>query len=282
MIRERATQFGPAAQLAGVLSLPPGAAHPTACVLVTAGVTPKFGPFRLYALLARALAAEGYPTLRFDLGGVGESPPQSLGMHLRDRTPLEIGAAVRHAQELLGTEDILLGGLCSGATDALRYAVGDCRIRGVILIDPFSYETPGSRVRYQALRAVGRVLRAARVWDPMARAGSASHLIHYRYMQQEEARTALRILTERGSRVHFVYTGAMRERMNHPRQVARMFPDLDFRGMVTVAHFPQTEHTQYLEEDRESVVAAVVHQIRRCHPKAADSTRPADRISDVV
>ena len=56
-VREIACQFGAAGQLSGVLS-EPASRHPTlAFVLITAGLTPKFGPYRLYARLARRVAA---------------------------------------------------------------------------------------------------------------------------------------------------------------------------------------------------------------------------------
>ncbi len=284
-MREQATQFGPGNQLAGVLSHPAGEERRrAACVLVTAGVTPKFGPFRLYTLLARALAAAGYPTLRFDIDGVGESPPQSLHLSLRDRTALEVSASVSHACAAFGAEEVILGGLCSGATDTLRHALLDQRIRGVVLMDPFSYETRGSRWRYNGLRAVGRVLKAAGIWEPIksSPAGVTERLIDYQYMEHHESSDVLSTLLQRGTQVHFVYTGAMRERMNHRSQVQRMFPGIDFQGRVTVTHFPRMEHTQYLEEDREALVNAIVMQVRRCHPSKATDLPGVDRIAKFV
>lgn len=285
MMHEQATQFGPGNQLAGVFTHPGEAGRRnTSCVLVTAGVTPKFGPFRLYALLARALAAEGYPTLRFDMDGVGESPPQSLHLPLRDRTALEVAASVSHACGSFGVDRVILGGLCSGATDTLRHALLDDRIKGVILMDPFSYATPGSRWRYNLLRVLGRLLKAAGIWEPLAAhpAGISARLIDYQYMEHGESSRVLEALLRRGTRVHFVYTGAMRERMNHRSQVQHMFPDISFGGGVTVTHFPHTDHTQYLEEDREALVKSIVTQVRRCHPEQALDLPGADRITSLV
>ncbi len=43
------------------------------CVLVNAGMVAKSGPWRLYVEVARRLAHAGVATLRFDLGGIGDS-----------------------------------------------------------------------------------------------------------------------------------------------------------------------------------------------------------------
>ena len=55
-IQESTCRFGEHQQLTGVLTEPAETAPRIACVLINAGLIPKFGPFRLYAQLARRLS----------------------------------------------------------------------------------------------------------------------------------------------------------------------------------------------------------------------------------
>src|SRR5262245_42062453 len=132
-MRESAVRFGPSQQLAGIVTEGEGPTKRPPLVLVTAGLVPKAGPHRLYAELARRVAKDGTATLRFDLGGIGDSGQPHAGRPLAVRTALEIRAAV----ELIagsGSGEVVLAGLCSGGEDAFRYAEGDPRVRGVLMI----------------------------------------------------------------------------------------------------------------------------------------------------
>jgi len=69
-MKELSCQFGDGDRLAGIVTRPDGPARRAALVLVSAGLSPKSGPFRLYAELARRLSRDGFLTLRFDLGAI--------------------------------------------------------------------------------------------------------------------------------------------------------------------------------------------------------------------
>src|SRR4029077_4111930 len=72
-MKEYSCRFGNAQHLVGIITAPDPPPRRLAFVLVTAGVTPKSGPFRLYAELARRVARDGFLAFRFDLGGIGDS-----------------------------------------------------------------------------------------------------------------------------------------------------------------------------------------------------------------
>jgi pimeloyl-ACP methyl ester carboxylesterase len=259
-VKESCCQFGPGRQLAGILTEPAGQARASAVVLVSAGITPKFGPFRLYTELARRLARDGFRTLRFDLGGIGDSGQPHPGAPLRERTHLELSAALDYLGERFELRNITLAGLCSGAEDSLRHAVRDPRVSGVVMIDPFAYRTVGFAWRHLRYRAKRRLLRALGLYRPATRTGEAA-LVNYQHMSRAESSCIVRGLLERGTRLHFVYTGGMREHFNHPGQLKAMFCDIPLPDSVKLDHFPRLDHTQLLERDRRKLVEAIAHGI---------------------
>ena len=270
-MKEIACEFGRCQHLKGVLSVPaePRADLP-AVVLVSAGLTAKCGPYRLYVELARALAGRGFTTLRFDLGGIGISQIESPGRTLAERTHDDIDAALAFLTAYHGMREFAIGGLCSGAEDAFRYAAKDERVRGVMLIDPHSYATLYWRcrrylTRYTLNRILYRLLRlfGAVHLDQDSKAGAIEgfegKLIDYQYMTREEATNILTVLLARSTHVHYIYTGGSIDRFHHVRQFAAMFPGLDVRH-VTVDFLPYIEHVQIFEEDRLLLVDTVVRR----------------------
>jgi len=264
-----------------VISEPTTGAQGIGFVLVNAGVVPKHGPFRLYIKLAQRLAGAGIVALRFDLGGIGDSQPCYANRPLKARTTLEIRAAIDHLTERYSLDRILIGGLCSGAEDAFAYAEADPRIKGVVLVDPFSYRTRGWTWRNMLYRFARRSLRAVNVYEPIAirrTASSAARLVDYKYMDHCESSRILCALIARSAQLHFVYTG--REAFNHRGQLKDMFPEVDFAGRVTVDHFPNMDHTQLLEEDRRTLAASIsrvilaVPQSARTESESANTPSP--------
>jgi pimeloyl-ACP methyl ester carboxylesterase len=262
-MKESVCKLGERGQLIGITTEPD--AHATrraACVLVSAGLTRKHGPYRLYTELARTLARDGVTTLRFDLGDVGDSQPDSTSAPLRERTANDIHAAVDHVKTRYGADHLFLGGVCSGAEDSLRYAEHDARVTGLVLVDPFAYETPGWRWRHTRHRVARRTLRAMGLYEPIVYP-TATALVQYAYLERAESTRILETLLARGVRMQFVYTGG-REAFNHEGQLHEMFPEMDFRGLVTVRYLGAIEHTQMLGRDRAELVetiAAYVHGV---------------------
>jgi dienelactone hydrolase len=260
---ELCCQFGEYGQLAGIVT-EPAAECRALCVLVNAGLVPKSGPWRLYVDVARRLARSGVATLRFDLGGLGDSRREHADQPLEERTDLEIRAAV---DELLrrypGGRGLVIGGLCSGAEDALRYAERDARVTGVVMLDPFAYRTAGWRWRHVAFRVVRRTLRAAGIYEPIATrgpltgAGTHKRVVHYQHMEHAESSRILRSLLARQARLLFLYTGGQQDSFNHAGQLQQMFADIPFDGRVTVGFLPHMDHTQVFAADRRAVVDTI-------------------------
>ncbi len=131
--------------LFGVLHPPeePASGKP-AVVMFNAGAVHHVGPNRIYVEMARRLAAEGYPCLRFDLEGLGDSVLRGEG---RENHPYpatatrDARAAFRYLREAHGYDRFVALGLCSGAHTAFHAAleIEDEAIEQLVLINPLTF-----------------------------------------------------------------------------------------------------------------------------------------------
>ncbi|MGD9773046.1 hydrolase 1, exosortase A system-associated [Diaphorobacter sp.] len=122
----------------GILTLPaPGmAGRGVGVVVVVGGAQYRVGSHRQFVQLARRLAAAGYPVLRFDLPGMGDSPGAPVPF---DRTAPHIAAAVDALLQSAAVGRTVLWGLCDGASASLLYmqATQDARVCGLALLNPW-------------------------------------------------------------------------------------------------------------------------------------------------
>lgn len=120
--------------LFGVLSLPERP-HKRGVLVVVGGPQYRAGSHRQFTLLARGLAEQGYATFRFDYRGMGDSEgaPRSF-----EQVDIDLRAAVDQFFALVPTlEEVVIWGLCDGASAALFYAHQDPRIKGLVLLNPW-------------------------------------------------------------------------------------------------------------------------------------------------
>ena len=122
----------------GILTRPPvDATEPTLAVLVVVG-GPQYrvGSHRQFVLLSRALARRGFPTLRFDYRGMGDSDGAT-------RTFEGAGPDLHAAIDALcaacpQARRIVVWGLCDAASAALMFATTDERVVGVVALNPWA------------------------------------------------------------------------------------------------------------------------------------------------
>lgn len=153
--------------LVGVLTTPatPG---PTAVLIIVGGPQYRVGSHRQFVTLARFLAREGYPVLRFDYRGMGDST--GAGHHF-EQTSADIGAAVDALQhQLPHVQKVVLWGLCDGASAALLYCDerADTRIAGLCLLNPW-VRTQTSLARTHVKHYYGRRLMQRSFWLKLLR-----------------------------------------------------------------------------------------------------------------
>jgi pimeloyl-ACP methyl ester carboxylesterase len=137
-IVEQPVVFGDRAALFGIRCAGPRLDLDRPAVLfLNTGSNHHVGNNRLWVTVARRLARQGFLSLRFDLGGIGDSPagPGKPDNRLYSKDSC---ADVRAALDWLESEGhrcAVVVGLCSGAYIAFHTAIQDARIVGQVLIN---------------------------------------------------------------------------------------------------------------------------------------------------
>lgn len=270
-LRESAFHFGPGAKLVGVLTEP---AHPRpgapVVVILNAGIIHRVGPHRLHVRIARHLARLGYPAVRIDQGGVGDSRP--IGGSSADGEALaSVRAALDHVAGLELADSVVLFGLCAGAGYGLQAAAADDRVAGAVLLDP-----PGlapttrhlvSRIARTAVRPevwvrmvkgqYGLTERVARRLGGSPKAEEVAEAPDERPSQRDTVLAMLRTLDERGARVFLGVTAARKANYSYANQIFDLFPELDLERMIDPRMYDESDHTFPREADRRQLESDV-------------------------
>ena len=122
-------------------------------LLVTGGSQTRVGSHRMYERLGKALPEQGFPCLRFDRRGVGDSPGEDPGF--RDSGAEIAAAAAAFRAEVPALERMMGLGLCDGAT-ALALFGKAAGIDALILVNPWLVETEAEEQAPAAIRAYYR------------------------------------------------------------------------------------------------------------------------------
>ncbi len=132
-------------RLVGILH--PGAADArVGVVIVIGGPQYRVGSHRQFVAMARRFAAAGYPVLRFDYRGMGDSDGAP-------RTFEDIDTDIRCAVDAMigavrGVGAVVLLGLCDAASANLMYCASDARVGGLILLNPWARTERGEAQSY--------------------------------------------------------------------------------------------------------------------------------------
>ncbi|MDH3645295.1 MAG: hydrolase 1, exosortase A system-associated [Gammaproteobacteria bacterium] len=134
--------------LVGIVDIP---AQPrqTGLLVVTGGPQYRVGSHRLFTLLCRNAATHQFASMHFDFRGSGDSIGKRLSF---ESLAPDIDAAITKLLDVVPQlRQIVILGLCDGASAALMYAHRDSRVAGVIMLNPWVH-TEGSmehaRVRW--------------------------------------------------------------------------------------------------------------------------------------
>jgi len=182
-IIEHATWLhGEGFDMLGIVTLPPAEkpVQGTGVVIVVGGAQYRTGSHRQFVQLARFLAEAGFPVLRFDLPGMGDSPGDLPSF---ENTAPHIAAAIDGFQQHCpAVEQVVLWGLCDGASASLLYvdASHDPRIVGLALLNPWvrsEVSLARARVKHYYWQRLGepdfwrKLLRGGVGWGALRKLG---------------------------------------------------------------------------------------------------------------
>lgn len=125
-------------EMFGVLSRPPAGAPalPVAVVIAVGGPQYRVGSHRQFVLLARRLARSGYPALRFDYRGMGDSDGD---MRSFETVGPDMDAAIDAlAKACPQAREIVVWGLCDAASAALMFAAAHPKVGGIVAANPWA------------------------------------------------------------------------------------------------------------------------------------------------
>lgn len=270
---ERPVRLGPHAGLSGILcegaAGPAGQpAHPV-FLLWNVGLNHRVGPYRVYVELARALAREGYASIRFDLSGLGDSDASRGGAQSdAERAVSDVRAVLDSAEQTMGLSRAVLVGFCSSVDSAHATALIDERVVGLVNVEGYSFPTQGQGKRYllrfldtnRWVRFAYHQRKKRERKDSNAEAPTGP-VFQREYPTAARFASEYRSLAARGVRVLSAY---VRGDSNYEYQ-DQLFDALeapDLRSHVEVEFYPQADHIFSRVSDRKVLLERIVRFAR--------------------
>ena len=307
-IRERIVRFGSENGLAGIHTVSrDSSVQVPHVVIVNAGIIHRVGPNRLYVDLARTAAALGYPVLRFDIAGLGDSDSIRNGLSLTELAQDDIRTAFDFLEQSHGAREFIVMGLCSGANYAVLASFRESRVIGTLLIDPTV-----TRTRRSAMLHLMRRLLHLPTWGSIV---SLSHPLFRRSLglmrtvavaraaegQSGERSAAesgelqlgviasmLQRSIDRGVRMMLVFTGGVNHVYNYRQQLFDLLPEVDFRDQLRLEYMPETDHTVCDGPSREKLLVFMSEWLRAAFPSSPTPVTaetagdfPNDELADI-
>jgi pimeloyl-ACP methyl ester carboxylesterase len=265
-VREDVVVFGRGERMVGVRTTPNVVGNAPHLVILNAGFVHHVGPGRLAVEIARCVAALGFPAVRFDFSGIGESPPRVPALDAIAGGIADAKEAMNRLAEAHGAKRFVMLGLCSGARQAHQIALADPRVVGAILLDGPVYPT----IRSLALRV------AAHLADPMALFARARRrtLRLFRstplpklsadegnaFFPSDPSRGQmaedLRRLVSRGFALLYICSGEWRTYL-YQGQLRAAFRDVPLDGVLTERLFESADHLYFTWRERTALLETI-------------------------
>jgi pimeloyl-ACP methyl ester carboxylesterase len=264
-----------------------------AIVLLNSGIVHRSGPSRLYVEIARRLAARGYPSIRLDLAGIGDSDTRQENLTDQEGNERDVRLAMDFVQSQIGTRRFLLCGLCSGADISHQVALRDDRVAGLIALDAVAY--PDFRYHFRRLGRWARnpsyvyrrsvaMLRSSAIGRMLFGPPRNGHrvapvrLFERDLPPQEKVAAEIQAFVDRGMQALYVFAGGC-PWYNFAGQFFQNFPNVRYNPQIEVEYFKQADHTYLLVADRERLIDRIENWVTarfRHRPECLADPRPAE------
>jgi pimeloyl-ACP methyl ester carboxylesterase len=257
-MKEISEAFGSERHLIGTVTLPsPSGAAGIGFVIVNAGVIHRIGPHRWHVKLARHMAGLGFPSIRFDPAGLGDSRVPRDAVSFKAQAVRDVGDAMDHLQQVAGVREFIVGGICSGAENGFNAALTDPRIVGLWMLDGFAFPTARTRWRRYTLKlrgmSVGQIAAGVlrKLLPPAWRGGAGGPASGLAQAEQkvgasppaEEFAGKLQAIVDRRVPVYILYSGSIVHLFNYAEQLHDRFAGRPFLRAIEVLYRPDIDHT---------------------------------------
>lgn len=233
-------------------------------IFFNAGIVHRVGVHRMNVLLARRLALQGIPSIRFDLAGVGDSA-RAGGQHpYNEQAVMDIQAALDALGEAAGVSRFVLYGMCSGAVHSYAAALADKRVVGMAMFDIYKYPTMKARLReilfrvkkHRTLAAVIKqiaVVMKRKLTHALQRLGKVGATEETTVVSnvgffatrppKAEFAHGLRTLLDRGTKIILIYAGGGFDHYNYDDQFKDAFKSFGITDQIEAAFLRNVDHT---------------------------------------
>lgn len=289
-VNERVVRIGGSGGMFGVISVP--CSPPTLSekqypwvLMFNPGAVHHAGPNRLWVRLARRWAAAGFAVLRFDLSGLGDSPPRQGAKENVIYSPhaiQDVTKAIEFLRSDFSAQQLHLVGLCSGGYHVFKAALSGNAVASATMINFFwarGVVRDDVLTDYSRILMVNRYVRGIFSLAPWLRLlrgqldlrtillAVVQHLCslaEHRLREwaratgiplQEDLATELRRAVDRGTRLHFVFSEFDPAYEMLLRQAGGTVRRLKSQGSLTLAILPNADHTITQYAARERLVA---------------------------
>ena len=279
-IREQALLLGPRKSLVGIIAASPSPLPDAPMIVIlNSGIIHRVGAHRVYVPLSRALAAAGFPVLRFDLSGIGDSENRVDMLSPFDASLADIREVLDSLESSRQVRRFVLLGLCSGADHAILYSGRDKRVVGVAMIDPSVPKTRGYYRRFYLRRLFsltswrnlvrGRhpLWQRLRIGPPAPRVEIEEPVAQGPSLQTPEVKAFLeqsyRSALDNDNQLLALFTDGREEILNYREQLLDAYPALNWSNRLRLDYFYDCDHSFHTESSQKRLIETVVDWTRK-------------------
>lgn len=251
--------LGASKNLFSMLTTPTIESSNVGVIILNAGLLHNVGPFKLSVEISNSLGEVGFPSLRIDQSGKGETPARHQTSR-RESVLLDFDESISAFRER-GIEKVIIIGLCSGADDALLIASKRNNVAGLILLDGYARRT----LKYEIGR-IGDTLKHLVHWAlEKLRIRSADASVDNDIRDWDSDVEMVRSLENQlncGVRILAIFTPGQ-DYYGYPGQLAESLSNDASRDNLEEIFFENADHTYSFVMNREALVTSIEDWIGR-------------------
>lgn len=272
-MNERPVQFGDGGRVFGMLTEPPvkiaNEGQGPVFIILSAGMLHRVGPSRMHIPIARKLAGMGFPVLRIDLAGKGDSPVRE-GLKNQPSVAADFNDILAGIRGIYPKAKLVLFGMCSGADNAIRLSIMEPSVIGTVLLDAVCptdamFKLRALRKYLDPYRYVHRLRKAFRKsGKSVGRADNPNiDWLQFRDLPTfEQFQASFRALHERNGAMLAVFTQDAVKYYNKQGQLKSVLDVDGFDATATELFWPETQHTWQLSIHRRRLIDAITQWAR--------------------